>query len=196
MRLVGIDYSLTSPAICIHDGEEWSFSNCKLYAKTGIKTYSNENVTVSSQDVCDDGPQRFDLLSDYFMTLIEPEDKIFIEDYAFAAKGLVFKIAENTGLLKYKLYKNGNSVTTIAPSAVKKFASGKGNSDKNAMYAAFQKEGNINTIIDNKIGKSPSADLVDSYFVCKFGFYKERENICHLADESEILLPLLKKLLL
>ena len=59
---------------------------------------------------------------------------VALEDYAFAAKGRVFHIAENTGILKYKLFQQGIPLETISPSAVKKNATGKGNADKEMMY--------------------------------------------------------------
>ena len=30
MRVAGVDYSLSSPAICVHEGEEWSYDNCTI----------------------------------------------------------------------------------------------------------------------------------------------------------------------
>ena len=35
MVVAGVDYSLTSPAICIHSGEDWNYSNCKFYYFVG-----------------------------------------------------------------------------------------------------------------------------------------------------------------
>jgi hypothetical protein len=31
MKVAGVDYSLSSPAICVHEGEEWSYGNCTFY---------------------------------------------------------------------------------------------------------------------------------------------------------------------
>ena len=28
MKIAGVDYSLSSPAICVHEGEEWDYNNC------------------------------------------------------------------------------------------------------------------------------------------------------------------------
>ncbi len=34
MKTIGIDYSMTSPSICVHYGEEWSIRNCQFYFLT------------------------------------------------------------------------------------------------------------------------------------------------------------------
>lgn len=94
-----------------------------------------------------------------------------IEDYAYAAKGRVFHIAENTGILKYKLFQQGIPVDTIPPTVVKKNATGKGNADKESMYSAFVSETGLmlkDIITPNKkdVG-NPVSDIVDSYYICK-----------------------------
>lgn len=71
-------------------------------------------------------------------------EQVAIEGYAFGAKGKVFHIAENTGVLKYRLHQTGIPVEVIPPSAIKKQASGKGNANKEEMYKAFLKETFVN----------------------------------------------------
>jgi len=56
--------------------------------------------------------------------------KVFMEGYAFGATGRVFQIAENTGSLKYQLWKEGLGYDVYPPSMIKKFATGKGNANK------------------------------------------------------------------
>jgi hypothetical protein len=102
---------------------------------------------------------------------------VALEGYAYSASGRVFHIAENTGILKYKLYHLGVPVTIIPPTEVKKFASGKGNADKTQMYDAFVWETGMHlkaVLAPNRkeIG-SPVSDIVDSYYICK----KMHENI-------------------
>ena len=41
MVVAGVDYSLTSPAICIHSGEDWNYSNCKFYYFVGNSIAGN-----------------------------------------------------------------------------------------------------------------------------------------------------------
>ena len=37
MRLAGVDYSMTSPAICVHIGDHWDITNCKFFYLTRTK---------------------------------------------------------------------------------------------------------------------------------------------------------------
>jgi len=96
---------------------------------------------------------------------------VALEGYAYNATGRVFHIAENTGILKYKLYQASIPVEIIEPSRVKKLATGKGNSDKKMMYESFIKDANIplhDIISPNKkdIG-NPVSDIIDSFYICK-----------------------------
>ena len=66
--------------------------------------------------------------------------EIILEGYAFADKGQVFNIGENTGLLKHKLYKNNLHPHIVTPTEIKKCwktPRGKGNASKTDMYNAF-----------------------------------------------------------
>lgn len=99
--------------------------------------------------------------------------KVFLEGYAFASKGLVFQIAENTGVLKNKLDIQGIEFQTVAPQAIKKFATGKGNSSKTVVYESFVKETSEDLLKNFQLSNpeaSPINDIADSYFICKYGF--------------------------
>tara|TARA_B100000085_G_scaffold95239_1_gene86394 strand:+ start:283 stop:750 length:468 start_codon:yes stop_codon:yes gene_type:complete len=119
--------------------------------------------------------QRFKYISDFVFdiigSLINPE--IFIEGYSFGSKGQgLFQIAENCGILKYRLLQKGYSYNTVVPSVVKKGATGKGNADKDMMYEAFVKETNIDLkkIFDTEKVSNPLSDIADSYFIQKVGY--------------------------
>jgi hypothetical protein len=120
--------------------------------------------------------ERYDNIAEFFLNKIPLRPKIpqvFIEDYSFGSTGRVFHIAENCGLLKYKLWEIGLKFTTIAPSAIKKFATEKGNADKQKMYDTFLEETGQNLIqFYSKTGtlSSPVTDIVDSYYIAKYGF--------------------------
>jgi Holliday junction resolvasome RuvABC endonuclease subunit len=106
---------------------------------------------------------------------------VALEGYAYSASGKVFQIAENTGILKYKLYLLSIPVTVIPPTEIKKFATGKGNADKNAMYAAFSHETGVNlkSVLTPKRADSvsPVSDIVDSYYICKRMFESLPEEL-------------------
>ena len=82
----------------------------------------------------------------------------------------------STGVLKYKIYQRGIPLTIIPPTEVKKYATGKGNADKEKMYDAFVEENNmlLKSIItpDKKDITSPVSDIVDSYYICKYLYDK------------------------
>ena len=102
---------------------------------------------------------------------------MFLEGYAFAtsAQAGVRSIAENTGLLKHKMWKNKIPFKTYPPTVIKKFATGKGNSNKELMYEAFVDELltpiDLKELLTPKAKKviSPISDIVDSYFITKCG---------------------------
>ena len=99
--------------------------------------------------------------------------KVFIEGYSFGSKGqAIFQIAENCGILKYRLQELKFDYETIVPSVVKKGATGKGNADKDMMYEAFVKETKLDLkkLFDtDKVG-NPISDIADSYFIQKVGY--------------------------
>jgi hypothetical protein len=99
----------------------------------------------------------------------------------------VFHIAENTGILKYKLYQLSVPVTVIPPTEVKKYSTGKGNADKNAMYDSWLLETGINLkgLLTPKRQESvsPVSDIVDSYYICKKMYESLPEDV-RIADED------------
>ena len=71
-----------------------------------------------------------------------------------------------------RLYKNKLSYSTISPSEVKKFATGKGNANKEVMYEAFTdtyKYYQLKDILGQDTLDSPVTDIVDAYYICKAG---------------------------
>jgi Holliday junction resolvasome RuvABC endonuclease subunit len=121
--------------------------------------------------------RRFSQISDWVYELIEDsihtEQLVYIEGYSFGSKGQgVFQIAENCGILKYRLQQMMINYDTVVPSVVKKGATGKGNADKDLMYESFSKETNtdLKKIFDvEKIG-NPVSDIVDSFYIAKVGY--------------------------
>ena len=121
--------------------------------------------------------ERHELLSKWAMNIITGCE-VFIEGYAFATSGKshVRSVAENTGLLKHKMHKIKQPFTSIPPTVIKKYATGKGNANKELMYDAFCAE--ILTPPDlksrltpkSKKLRNPVTDIVDSYFICKYGW--------------------------
>lgn len=178
---VGIDYSMNSGAICINLNEKFIFFNVQsLNKKYEIKQQINDKILIISKFVpkkdFKNAEERFDTISDLFLEVLEKIhseyeiDSIYIEDYAFAARGQVFHIAENTGVLKHKIYKRLNkNLFYVSPATVKKTATGKGNSKKDILADSFYSEHGIylHEIFGCKKTDSPASDMVDAYYVQK-----------------------------
>lgn len=182
--IVGIDYSMTSPAICTCVGE-FKYENCKFLFVTQTKKYAqpfNDQIEGLPLFEYKDNIERFARLADMSYEFIFnnwPEDegssdvKIGLEGYAMGAKGQVFNIGENTGVLKHRLsYTEDWGIDVHAPSAIKKFATGKGNAKKEDMYASFVEETGVDLsiILDQSVDpkvNSPISDIVDAYYIAK-----------------------------
>jgi|TARA_B110000211_G_scaffold60014_1_gene67573 Holliday junction resolvasome RuvABC endonuclease subunit len=178
-RIGGIDYSLLCPAVTIYTGEKenFSFENCKSFFLSGVKKYEDyqyKNIEGSPQFKLWETPEeRYDFISDWALDILISNEieNVAIEDYSYGSKGKVFHIAENTGLLKYKIWQADMKMSLIAPKAIKKFATGNGNANKELMYESFLKETSRNlqeelVVKSEKIG-NPTSDIVDSYYICK-----------------------------
>jgi hypothetical protein len=179
MLIAGIDYSLNGPSICLFNGTEFSYDACTFYFLTDTKKYTEKpygNIFGERFIDWNHEMERYESIADWALEVVFGCDAVALEGYAYSAQGRVFHIAENTGVLKYKMYQIGLPVTVFTPSEVKKYASGKGNADKTMMYSSFVKETKIElkSIIcpDKKDIGSPVSDIVDSYFICKFLFDK------------------------
>ena len=174
MRNVGVDYSLSSPTICIKEGGYYS-----LHYLTSVKKYlgnietNNPNFKIIGhlqvkEYSCSE--ERFDNISNWALSLLEPTDIINIEGYSFGSTGLIFNIAENAGILKHKLWKAGIKYHITPPSAVKKFATTKGNANKELMCSAFVSHTGLDIfeVFNTKKPVSPINDICDAYWMCKF----------------------------
>ena len=175
-KTIGVDYSLTSPAICVCVGS-YKFENCKIYYLTNVKKYEgnfyNGQINGRLHLPYTTETQRHDQISDWATDIINGyTNNIFIEGYSYGSKGLVFNLAENMGALKHKLYKLNKIFESIVPGQVKKNATGKGNADKLKMYEQFVKDTGVDLIkeFDQSKLNNPVTDIVDSYYVGKAGY--------------------------
>ena len=191
---IGIDYSLSSPGICVNTSEEeFRYEDCKFYYLTNTKKYEGtfkEKMAFGTSAVEYIGtphrpyssePERYNNIANWAIDIIKLygdaktginriKPTIQIEDYSFGSTGRVFHIAENLGLLKYKLkIECGWDYTLLAPSVIKKFATDKGNANKEIMLSAFQGDTGVNLAeLFESSAKSPISDVVDAYFICKY----------------------------
>ena len=187
MILAGIDYSLCGPAVCLFRSNatgKFSYSGCSFFFLTENKRQSEircMNVFGERLSDWNSDEHRYESIADWAVDIVMGCSHVALEGYAYSASGRVFQIAENTGILKYKLYLLSIPVTVIPPTEIKKFATGKGNADKNAMYAAFSHETGVNlkSVLTPKRADSvsPVSDIVDSYYICKRMFESLPEEL-------------------
>jgi hypothetical protein len=180
MKLLGIDLSMTSPALCFFEGVKFGFSGCEFYFLTSYEKhlYRDKKLHGEMFPSYSVESERFGNIGSWVVDVckVRGVEKVYIEGYSYGSKGRVFEIAENGGICKYLLWRNGIDYEVVAPTLIKKFATGKGNATKEGMGISFMLETNFD--IKSTLGMTekqwnPSSDLVDSYYVCKYGVYNE-----------------------
>lgn len=174
MKVCGIDYSLTSPALCIGSGEGFSFETCHFYylAPNEKKLVQSDRLHGSLYPDYDTEQERHFKIAEWAMDAIHYHnvDRVAIEGYAYSAKGKVFNLAENTGVLKLLLWQNAITFDIFEPQKIKKLATDKGNANKEDMEAAFFRETgyDLRPILNqSKKSFNPSSDIIDGYYIAK-----------------------------
>jgi len=172
MIICGIDYSMSCPSLCIFDTElDFTFQNCHFYYLIDKKTKIIEEGNIHGEYYSKDSEnvKRFDHISDWAITILKNQkvSHVYLEGYSMGSRGRVFHIAENTGVLKQKIYKEGITCEVVPPSTWKKEVVGKGNADKQHVYESMNVD--LKLIFKSKSITSPINDIADSYFICKYG---------------------------
>lgn len=169
---IGIDYSYTSPAICVlgDDFKASSFFYATYNKKLAEKAlnYDGFLLTEELKDI-----QRYYEIAEWAISIIKPyikeNVKIAMEGYSFgSSRSLTFNIAENAGLLKFLLFKELNIIPTIIPpTTAKKHFSGSGRANKEDMRQALINKENVDIVewLGMKKLNSPAHDIVDSYAI-------------------------------
>ena len=183
MLHIGIDFSISSPCVCFwNTKKQHLFENCEfffLHSKRSItKINFPNNIHYSESSESRDNSVRF---AENAMALTSEIKKrldnvkkyvIMLEGYSMGAKGRLFDIGEATGIFKLFLSQENIKPLVIAPTQIKKLATGKGNANKFQMLEKFME---INTSLHNsewidvltteKHIQPPLTDLVDSFFI-------------------------------
>ncbi len=174
-RCYGIDYSMSCPCITGLTEESDSFVNSKVCYRIDSNKYTGkfQNIVGELPEEYSHEIERFTNIAKWALNIVKDGDLVVLEDYSLGSKGRIFNVAENTGILKHTLYHGGIKYICIPPTVIKKFATGKGNSDKIKMYEAFKKDQGIDLIkllsFEKKIS-SPLTDIVDSYYIARYAF--------------------------
>lgn len=177
---VGIDYSMSSPAVTVFDGGRY-YVLCLGGKKKQEGKYSWDQMEVlikRNDSAWKNNIERYSKLSldvVNFINSIRGENpaKVLLEGYSFGSSGSrVFNIAENTQTLKLRIYNTPGLelLEPASPPAIKKFATDKGNANKDLMCDTFLSKTGINLTdkIDCKPYDAPINDIVDSYWICQY----------------------------
>ena len=179
MIIAGVDYSLRSPCICVFsdttEDKSFAFNKCTFHFLTDTKKYATfflKNIYGERFQDWNQDFQRYKSIADWSIEYLDGCNQIAIEGYSMGSQGKVFNIAENTGVLKYKIYNLGIPLEVVPPTTVKKFATGKGNADKISMHQSFMRETGIElrkeVTPDKTVIGNPVSDIIDSYYICKY----------------------------
>lgn len=166
---------MSCPAITVGPGPD--FSKCKTFYYTTEKKHArvlDHGIYGMMGIPYESEQERFDNISDWAMAILNKFGikTVCLEGYSMGSKGKVFNIAENTGLLKYKMWQAGIEVCTPAPTSVKKHFCGKGNAKKGDMHDAFVMQTGVDVaeLVGKSKDTSPVSDIVDSYAMLDYWF--------------------------
>ncbi len=106
-------------------------------------------------------PHRFMDIANQVEDQLEPGDKVFIEGFAYGAKGKGVSTQYGVGwAIRTKVIENDMEYTEISPGALKKFASGKGNTKKDELVLPIYKKWGFESNSDN---------VRDAYVLARIG---------------------------
>ena len=172
MIVAGIDYSMTSPAVCVKNTEtgELRFYSLSSASKkfNGFFKHGLHSILIEEMPPHTSPMQRYDAISQWAMSKLisNSVETVSMEGYSMgSSSGMVFNIAENGGILKYKMFRAKIPFNMPSPTQVKKRFAGKGNAKKDDMCNMFYETLGFkpHELYGGKPAGSPENDLVDSY---------------------------------
>ena len=171
--VVGVDLSLTSPGICV--GRSRINYQCESFQPPGPNKFPSHQ-------------HRCNYIAEEIIKKIQPWTSplsnllIVMEDYAFGASGHTFAIAENGGILKYKLLHELGlppaSLVVVSPGQLKKYVSGNGNASKALMMKEVFKRWSYDAADD---------DEADAFGLFMIGLGLKDISPCQNAKQEEVL---------
>ena len=113
------------------------------------------------------------------MIEVEKPDVVVFERSAGRFMSAVIKQAELHGVLELYLEENKINYRAYSASEIKKYATGKGNANKDILQQVFEQQTGYS--IKQKLDMTekqwnPSSDIIDSYFICKYGHQEQNEE--------------------
>jgi crossover junction endodeoxyribonuclease RuvC len=178
-KIAGLDWSMSSPGLCIIED-----TTIHLYGqstkKKDLGTYNingnsiNIILTVNQIESYKNNTERFDNSVSKYINILKSHNcnTVNLEGYAMGSGrgGMTFTIGESTGFLKSALYNNRIATNIVAPTTLKKFATGKGNANKDKMREAF-----IETLGIDLPDVNCRSDVIDAYWLSVYNleFYEQ-----------------------
>ena len=158
-------------------GQIICFNSSSILAVRELEKYDEDNLHGENHSSWKTDEDRYDDIANWAMIILLRKyhvDKVILEGYSYGSTGKVFHIAENTAVLKYLMWDEELEFEIVPPTVIKKFATGKGNANKEKMYEAFCTE---NPKVDLRSQLTPRSsnvispvnDIVDAYFIAKYG---------------------------
>lgn len=166
--ILGIDPSLTNTGLCWGDGH-----NVHRAARVVTQRVKDPKAIINRV-------QRLKAIVSHIREHLAGEikpDLIMIEAYSFGSRNGGEYLGELGGVLRWELYKHvadAMNVVEVAPSAVKKFATGKGTSKKEAIIGHIQKRWNV--LFEN-------SDEADAYVLYRIGLCYA--GICEPENQAQ-----------
>ncbi|MCR8939785.1 hypothetical protein O0555_21020 [Brevibacillus laterosporus] len=135
-----------------------------LSTKTGfVRLDEQGNVLEANEITLKDleDPERMSLLAEKILSEIQPTDFVLIEGFSFNSSGRSVDFQYGIGwFIRVHLYRRGMKFVVVAPSQLKKFATGKGVGDKAAVAVG----------IAERFGfKHKSDNVRDAYVLAQIG---------------------------
>lgn len=151
MTTVGLDYSLTAPALAVlsldgqlHHTQHWA--NQPIHSSHTHRTiWLAKEITTA-------------------ILKFNPKT-VWIEDYAFSANGRITAIAEGVGVLKSFLVTNGVEVVPVPISTWKKALTDNGRATKDQVLQAVNEKFNLNLT-----GRKGEQDIADAIGVAYYAY--------------------------
>lgn len=175
IKIAGLDMSISSTGVIVETlDDDFNLVKVERFGFTHTAKWEQDGIVLCRNDAFNETYDRYMFNINHVLEWVKGCDYVAVEDYGFAAVGLVFDLAEFEGFIRLSMFNAGKKLRTYPPKSNKKFFSGSGSSDKLSMLQAFESytelKPDISSLPEVKSGKgvSPTSDIIDAYALCEF----------------------------
>jgi Holliday junction resolvasome RuvABC endonuclease subunit len=180
MRIIGLDLSLTAPGYCVVDPREFG-----KYPPEAQKV----SITTGVLQPQGRGLDRMDWICRQVLRLLPAADAtghaevvVYIEGFSFGSKGAaLYEIAGLGYIVRLALQYRGVKVVEVAPSQLKRFATGAGNAKKEIIIREVFKRWKF---------EAATNDEADAYVLGRIGMCVAGLDQPTTAEQREVLAAL------